>query len=58
MSNLKEYYVGVGITIYNSYCVTAEDEDHAEEIVREMDAHKTLDNAEFNITYVDEVPST
>lgn len=51
----KEYYVG--IAIYNSFCVTAEDEDHAEEIVREMDVHKLLDESDFNVNYVDEAPS-
>ena len=55
MSNLKEYYVG--ITIHNSFCVTAEDEDHAEEIVQGMYAHNLLDNSELNINYVDEAPS-
>ena len=55
MSNLKEYYVG--ITISNSFCVTAEDEDHAEEIVQEMNDRKLLDHSEFNVNYVDEAPS-
>jgi len=51
---MKEYYVG--ITIYNSYCVTAESEEDAEDIVRNMDDDKLLDNSDFNINYVDEVP--
>ena len=51
---MKEYYVG--ITICNSYCVTAEDEEQAEDIVREMDDRKLLDHSEFNVNYVDEVP--
>jgi len=55
MSNLKEYYVG--ITIHNSFCVTAEDEEHAEDIVREMDVHNILDDSEFNVNYIDEAPS-
>jgi hypothetical protein len=55
MSNLKEYYVSV--TIHNTFLVTAEDEDHAEEIVQGMYAHNLLDNSELNVNYVDEVPS-
>ena len=51
---MKEYYVG--ISIYNSYCVTAESEEEAEDIVRDMDDDKLLDNSDFNINYVDEVP--
>ena len=53
---MKEYYVG--ITIHNSFCVTAEDEEHAEDIVREMNDRKLLDHSEFNVNYVDEAPST
>jgi hypothetical protein len=56
MSNLNKYYVG--ITISNSFCVTAEDEEHAEDIVREMNDRKLLDHSEFNVNYVDEAPST
>jgi predicted metal-dependent TIM-barrel fold hydrolase len=53
---MKEYYVG--ITIYNSYCVTAESEEEAEDIVRDMDDAKLLDNSDFNVNYIDEAPST
>ena len=55
MSDLKEYYVGV--TIHNTFQVTAEDEDHAEDIVREMNVHNLLDESDFNVNYVDEAPS-
>ena len=52
---MNQYYVG--ISIYNSFCVTAEDEEHAEEIVQGMYAHNLLDNSELNINYIDEAPS-
>ena len=52
---MKEYYVG--ITIHNSFYVTAEDEEHAEDIVREMNVHNILDHADFNVNYIDEAPS-
>jgi len=52
---MNQYYVG--ISIYNSYCVTAESEEEAEDIVRDMDTHKLLDNSDFNVNYIDEAPS-
>ena len=55
MTNSKEYYVG--IAIYNCYCVTAESEEAAEQIVRDMDVYKLVDNCDFNINYVDEATS-
>ena len=55
MSDLKEYYVSV--TIYNTFQVTAEDEDHAEDIVREMNVHNLLGESDFNVNCVGEAPS-
>ena len=43
----------VGIIIYNTFDVEAETEEEAEEQVRALDVYKTLDDAEFNIAYVD-----
>ena len=51
---LKEYYVGV--TMLNCFHIIAESEEHAEELVHEMDAFNLLDECDFNINYVDEVP--
>jgi leucyl-tRNA synthetase len=45
----------VGITIYNSFEVEANSEEEAEEKVRELDVYKTLDDADYNITYVDPI---
>ena len=45
----------VGITINNCFEVEAENGEKAEEIVREYDLHKTCEDMDFNITYVDEV---
>ena len=55
MSNSKEYYVGV--TILNCYTVTANSEEEAEEKVRSLDEHATLNECELTINYVDEVAS-
>ena len=43
----------VGITIYNSFEVEADSEEDAEYKVRELDVYKTLDDCDYNITYVD-----
>ena len=51
---MKEYIVGV--TMLECFTVTAESEEEAEDIVRDMDDDKLLDNSDFNINYVDEVP--
>jgi DNA-dependent RNA polymerase auxiliary subunit epsilon len=45
----------VGITIYNSFEIEANSEEEAEEQVRELDVYKTLDDADYNITYVDKI---
>ena len=47
----KEYCVG--IKIINCFYVEAESEKEAEEIVREYDPYKTLDDCDFNIEYAD-----
>jgi hypothetical protein len=54
-SEMKEYYVN--ITISNCFWVTAEDEEHAENIVREMNDRKLLKHSEFSVNSVDEAPS-
>jgi leucyl-tRNA synthetase len=45
----------VGMTIHNCFEVEANSEEEAEEQVREFDTFKTLRDADYNITYVDEV---
>ena len=45
----------VGIKIYNSFDVEADSEEQAEEIVRDFDVYKTLEDADYNITYTDKV---
>ena len=45
----------VGVKIYNSFEVEANSEEEAEEKVRELDVYETLDDCDFNITYVDEI---
>ena len=45
----------VGVKIYNSFEIEADSEEEAEQKVRELDVYETLDNCDFNITYVDEI---
>jgi hypothetical protein len=45
----------VGITIYNCFEIEADSEEEAEEQARELDVYQTLDDADYNITYVDEI---
>ena len=45
----------VGIKIYNSFEVEADSEEEAEQRVRELDVYETLDDCDFNITYVDQI---
>ena len=61
---MSKYYVG--ITIPNTFeqvqtqlvfCVDADSESEAEEKVRELSVQATLDEAEYNITYVEELLS-
>jgi len=47
----KEY--AVGVKIINCFYVEAESRDEAEQIVREYDPYKTLDDCDFNVEYVD-----
>ena len=50
-NNKKEYCVG--IKIINCFYVEAENRDEAEQIVREYDPYKTLDDCDFSIEYAD-----
>jgi len=47
----REY--AVGVKIINMFYVNAESRDEAEQIVREYDPYKTLEDCDFNIEYVD-----
>ncbi len=49
---MTKYYVG--LTIHNVFEVEAASEDEAEEKVRDLSIEDTLDDADYNITYVDE----
>ena len=51
MSKKREYCVG--IKIINCFYVEAESRDEAEQIVREYDPYKTLNDCDFNIEYAD-----
>ena len=51
MSKKREYCVG--IKIINCFYVEAESRDEAEQIVREYDPYKTLDDCDFSIEYAD-----
>ena len=51
MSKKREYCVG--IKIINCFYVEAENRDEAEQIVREYDPYKTLEDCDFNIEYAD-----
>jgi hypothetical protein len=42
----------VGIKIYNTFEVEAKSKEHAEQVVRELGVHETLEDADYNITYV------
>jgi len=50
---MTKYYVG--LTIYNTFEVEADSEEQAEEKVRDLSVYATLDEADYNITYVDEI---
>jgi len=45
----------VSITIYNSFEVEADSKEQAEQIVRELSVYDTLDGADYNINYVEEL---
>ena len=44
----------VGIKIYNCFSVEADSKQDAEDKVRDLSVHETLDDADYNITYVNE----
>ena len=50
---MTRYYVG--LTIYNTFEVEADNEEDAAEKVRSLSIHKTLDDADYNITYVEQI---
>lgn len=49
---MTKYYVG--LTIYNTFEVEANNEEQAQEKVLGLSIHETLDDADYNITYVEE----
>ena len=50
---MPKYYVG--LKIINVFEVEAENEFEAEEKVRDLSLEDTLDDADYEITYVDEL---
>ena len=48
---MTKYYVG--LTIHNVFEVEASSEDEAEEKVRDLSIEDTLDDADYNITFVE-----
>ena len=50
---MPTYYVG--LTIHNRFHIEADCEDEAEEKVRGLSVYATLDEAEYNVTYVEEI---
>ena len=48
-----KYYVG--LTIHNTFVVEADNEFEAEEKVRNLSIEDTLDDADYNITYAEEL---
>jgi hypothetical protein len=48
---MEKYYVG--LTIHNTFEVEASSIEDAEEKVRNLSIEDTLDDADYNITYVD-----
>ena len=50
---MTQYYVG--LTIHNTFEVEADSQFEAEEKVRDLSIHATLDEADYNITYVEEL---
>tara|TARA_R110001632_G_scaffold158790_1_gene276949 strand:+ start:1467 stop:1658 length:192 start_codon:yes stop_codon:yes gene_type:complete len=51
--SMSKYYVG--LTIYNTFEIEADNEHEAEEKVRDLSVYATLDEADYNITYVEEL---
>jgi len=50
---MPKYYVG--LTIHNVFEVEADSIEDAEEKVRDLSLEDTLDDADYNITYVEEI---
>jgi hypothetical protein len=50
---MNRYYVG--LTIHNTFEVEASSKEDAEEKVRDLSIEDTLDDADYEITYVDEL---
>ena len=50
---MAKYYVG--LTIQNTFEIDADSEFEAEEKVRDLSVYATVDEAEYTITYVDEI---
>jgi len=48
---MKTYYVG--LSILNTFEIEAENDAEAEEKVRQLSLEKTLEDADYNITYID-----
>lgn len=53
MTKLKKYYVGV--QIYNTFYIEATSEKDAENQVRDLDCHATLNECDINISAIDEI---
>lgn len=43
----------VGLAIYNCFDVEADNEEEAEEKVRALGVHETLEDAQYDVTYVE-----
>ena len=52
---MPKYYVG--LTIHNTFEVEADNEDQAEEKVRDLSLEDTLYESDYTITYVEELAS-
>ena len=50
---MTRYYVG--LTIYNTFEVEADNEEDAEEKVRSLSIQETLEGADYNITYAEQI---
>ena len=43
----------VGLVIYNCFDVEADNEEEAEEKVRALGVYETLEDAQYDVTYID-----
>jgi hypothetical protein len=48
---MKKYYVG--LSILNVFEIEAENEEEAEEKVRDLSIEDTLEDADYNVSYVE-----